>query len=158
MSNIDNKFMNQMSVIQVHSYAPKNKFQSELIRLMSPLHGMCFPTALLEDMTADLMCLTNALTVKYPRRTTQARFCLSASKHDLYGKECPACWVEDTKDLRDGDACRVVTAYFYPLQGTLYDVTNDSDSPQMFATPFFGDKVQWAVEYNDLIAMQGGKV
>lgn len=103
-------FMNEMSVVLVRSYAPNNKFQKELVRLLSPLHGMCVMTDRVDDICSDIAGLVEVLSNQYPRRSTKAYFRFG-DKHDLYGQECQAVWIADNKDVSPDD-CEVVCVYF----------------------------------------------
>ena len=147
-------FMNEMSVVLVHSYAPKNKFQKELVRILSPLHGMCVQTDRIAEVRADIENLTKTLTNKYPRCSSKAYFGFG-DKHDLYGRECKAVWIEDNKDASP-DGCNVVSVYIYPLKGMLQYV-NDNGIGHMCAVPFESDRITWAMEYNDVINKEGGE-
>ena len=93
----NNRFLNEMSIMLVKSYAPNNKFKREMIRLLSPLHGMCIETARISELKANIVCLANQLELECPRRTTAARFCVGEKRVDPYGKVCRAVWLEDTK-------------------------------------------------------------
>lgn len=147
-------FMNEMSVVFVRSYAPKNKFQKELIRLLSPLHGMCVQTERVDDMFPDIAGLVEVLSNKYPRRSTKAHFCYG-KKHDCYGQECKAIWIDDIKDASpDGD--NVVYVYFYQLKGMLH-YAGDGGFGHMCAVPFESDRITWAMEYNNTIEQEGGE-
>lgn len=147
-------FMNEMSVVLVHSYAPKNQFQKELIRLLSPLHGMCVQTESEDDMFPDIAGLVEVLSNKYPRRSTKAHFCYG-KKHDCYGQECKAIWIDDIKDASpDGD--NVVYVYFYQLKGMLHYAGNGGFG-HMCAVPFESDRITWAMEYNNTIEQEGGE-
>lgn len=147
-------FMNEMSVVLVHSYAPKNKFQKELVRLLSPLHGMCVQTDRIAEVRADIENLTKTLTNKYPRCSSKAYFGFG-DKHDLYGRECKAVWIEDNKDASP-DGCNVVSVYIYALKGMLQYV-NDNGIGHMFAVPFESDRITWAMELNNTIEQEGGE-
>ncbi len=147
-------FMNEMSMVLVHSYAPKNKFQKELVRILSPLHGMCVQTDRIAEVRADIENLTKTLTNKYPRCSSKAYFGFG-DKHDLYGRECKAVWIEDNKDASP-DGCNVVSVYIYPLKGMLQYV-NDNGIGHMCAVPFESDRITWAMEYNDVINKEGGE-
>lgn len=147
-------FMNEMSVVLVHSYAPKNKFQKELVRLLSPLHGMCVQTDRIAEVRADIENLTKTLTNKYPRCSSKAYFGFG-DKHDLYGRECKAVWIEDNKDASP-NGCNVVSVYIYALKGMLQYV-NDNGIGHMFAVPFESDRITWAMELNNTIEQEGGE-
>lgn len=147
-------FMNEMSVVLVRSYAPNNKFQKELVRLLSPLHGMCVMTDRVDDRCSDIAGLVEVLSNQYPRRSTKAYFRFG-DKHDLYGQECQAVWIADNKDVSPDD-CEVVCVYFYPLKGMLHYV-NDNGIGHMCAVPFESDRITWAMEYNNTIEQEGGE-
>lgn len=147
-------FMNEMSMVFVRSYAPKNNFQKELVRLLSPLHGMCVMTDRVDDMFPDIAGLVEVLSNKYPRRNTKAHFCYG-KKHDCYGQECKAIWIDDIKDSSQ-DGNNVVCVYFYQLKGMLHYV-NDNGIGRMFAVPFESDRMTWAMELNDIINQEGGE-
>ena len=148
-------FMNEMSVVLVRSYAPCNKFQKELVRLLSPLHGMCVQNNRIAEVRADIESLAKTLTNKYPRRKTKARFCFG-DKHDLYGQECKAIWIDDNNGLSP-DGNNVVCVYIYPLKGMLLYVNNNGIA-HMFAVPFESDRVSWAMEFNNVINKNGGEL
>ena len=147
-------FMNEKSMVLVHSYAPKNKFQKELVRMLSPLHGMCMQTDRIDKVRADIESLTKSLTNKYPRRSTKAYFRFG-DKHDLYNQECQVVGIADNKDASPDD-CEVVCVYFYPLKGMLHYV-NDNGIGHMCAVPFESDRITWAMEYNNTIEQEGGE-
>lgn len=148
-------FMNEMSVVLVRSYAPCNKFQKELVRLLSPLHGMCVQNNRIAEVRADIESLAKTLTNKYPRRKTKTRFCFG-DKHDLYGQECKAIWIYDNNGLSP-DGNNVVCVYIYPLKGMLQYVNNNGIA-HMFAVPFESDRVSWAMEFNNVINKKGGEL
>lgn len=147
-------FMNEMSVVLVRSYAPINKFQKELVRLLSPLHGMCVMTERVDDIYHDIAGLVEVLSNKYPRRNTKAYFRFG-DKHDLYNQECQVVGIADKKDASPDD-CEVVCVYFYPLKGMLHYV-NDNGIGHMCAVPFESDRITWAMEYNNTIEQEGGE-
>ena len=147
-------FMNEMSVVFVRSYAPKNNFQKELVRLLSPLHGMCVMTDRVDDMFPDIAGLVQVLSNKYPRRNAKAHFCYG-KKHDCYGQECKAIWIDDIKDSSP-DGNNVVCVYFYQLKGMLHYV-GDGGFGHMCAVPFESDRMTWAMEYNNTIEQEGGE-
>lgn len=147
-------FMNEKSVVFVRSYAPKNKFQKELIRLLSPLHGMCVQTDRIDKVRADIESLTKSLTNKYPRRSTKAYFRFG-DKHDLYNQECQAVGIADNKDASPDD-CEVVSVYIYPLKGMLHYV-NDNGIGHMCAVPFESDRIAWAMEFKNVLEKEGGE-
>lgn len=148
-------FMNEMSMVFVRSYAPCNKFQKELVRLLSPLHGMCVMTDRVDDICSDIAGLVEVLSNQYPRRSTKAYFRFG-DKHDLYGQECQAVWIADNKDASP-DGCEVACVYFYPLKGMLHYV-NDNGIGHMCAVPFESDRITWAMEYNNTIEQEGGEL
>ncbi len=147
-------FMNEMSMVFVRSYAPNNKFQKELVRLLSPLHGMCVMTDRVDDIYPDIAGLVEVLTNKYPRRTTKAHFCYGKI-HDCYGQECKAIWIDDNNGLSP-DGGNVVCVYFYQLKGMLHYV-GDGGFGHMCAVPFESDRITWAMEYNKTIEKEGGE-
>lgn len=147
-------FMNEMSVVLVHSYAPKNQFQKELVRMLSPLHGMCVMRERVDDIYHDIAGLVEVLSNKYPRRNTKAYFRFG-DKHDLYNQECQVVGIADNKDASPDD-CEVVCVYFYPLKGMLHYV-NDNGIGHMCAVPFESDRITWAMEYNNTIEQEGGE-
>lgn len=147
-------FMNEMSVVFVRSYTPNNKFQQELVRLLSPLHGMCVMTERVYDMYSDIAGLVEVLSNKYPRRNAKAHFYFGR-KHDCYGQECKAIWIDDNKDSSP-DENNVVYVYFYQLKGILQYV-NDKGIGHMFAVPFESDRFTWAMECNNIINQKGGE-
>ena len=147
-------FMNEMSMVFVRSYAPNNKFQKELVRLFSPLHGMCVMTDRVDDMFPDIAGLVQVLSNKYPRRNAKAHFCYG-KKHDCYGQECKAIWIDDIKDSSQ-DGNNVVCVYFYQLKGMLHYV-GDGGFGHMCAVPFESDWIAWAMEYNNTIEKEGGE-
>lgn len=147
-------FMNEMSVVLVHSYAPKNQFQKELVRMLSPLHGMCVQTDRIDKVRADIEILVKSLTNKYPRRSSKANFGYG-KKHDCYGQECKAIWIDDIKDSSQ-DGNNVLCVYFYQLKGMLH-YANDNGIGHMFAVPFESDRKTWAMELNDIINQEGGE-
>lgn len=147
-------FMNEMSMVFVRSYAPINKFQKELVRLLSPLHGMCVQTDRVDDMFPDIAGLVEVLSNKYPRRSSKAHFCYG-KKHDCYGQECKAIWIDDIKDASP-DGNNVVYVYFYQLKGMLH-YAGDGGFGHMCAVPFESDRITWAMEYNNTIEQEGGE-
>lgn len=50
---------------------------------------------------------------------------------------------------------RLATISFIPVQGVF--VREDNSDQHMFATTFFGDRINWADEYNNTLAEKGGK-
>lgn len=148
-------FLNELSVVLVRCYAPKNRFQKELVRLLSPLHGMCVQTERLHNIGGDIMCITKALDKKYPRRSTSAYFKISKDKSDMYGQKCDSVLISDSKEPF-GDDYDVVSIYFMPLKGLLHFVNNDGVE-QMCAVPFESDRITWAMEYNNTIEQEGGE-
>ena len=149
-------FLNELSVVLVRCYAPKNKFQKELVRLLSPLHGMCVQTERLNNIGGDIMCITKALDKKYPRRSTSAFINISKDRSDMYGQKCDSVLISDSNEY-SGDDYGVVSIYFMPLKGLLHFV-NDYGVEQMCAVPFEPDGIAWAMEYNQLVQEQGGKL
>lgn len=147
-------FMNEMSMVLVHSYAPRNKFQKELVRMLSPLHGMCVQTDRIAEVRADIENLTKTLTNKYPRCSSKAYFGFG-DKHDLYGRECQTIWIEDNKDASP-DGCNVVSVYIYALKGMLH-YAGDGGFGHMCAVPVESDRITWAMEYNNVINQEGGE-
>lgn len=147
-------FMNEKSMVFVRSYAPKNNFQKELVRLLSPLHGMCVQTDRIDKVRADIEILVKSLTNKYPRRSSKANFGFG-DKHDLYAQECQAIWIDDNKDASP-DGCNVVSVYIYPLKGMLHYV-NDNGIGHMCAVPFESDRIAWAMEFNNVLDKKGGE-
>ena len=147
-------FMNEMSVVLVRSYAPINKFQKELVRMLSPLHGMCVMTERVDDIYHDIAGLVEVLSNKYPRRNTKAHFCYG-KKHDCYGQECKAIWIDDIKDSSP-DGNNVVYVYFYQLKGMLH-YAGDGGFGHMCAVPFESDRITWAMEYNNTVEQEGGE-
>lgn len=147
-------FMNEMSMVFVRSYAPCNKFQKELVRLLSPLHGMCVMTDRVDDMFPDIAGLVEVLSNKYPRRNAKAHFCYG-KKHDCYGQECKAIWIDDNKGSSP-DGNNVVCVYFYQLKGMLHYV-GDGGFGHICAVPFESDRKTWAMEYNNTIEQEGGE-
>lgn len=69
---VEQSFMNQMAVVLVRDYAPRNNFQKAMVRYLAPLHGMCIQTERIPDLFADIKSLVNVLEHKYPRRKTRA--------------------------------------------------------------------------------------
>lgn len=152
----NNRFLNEMSIMLVKSYAPNNKFKREMIRLLSPLHGMCIETARISELKANIVCLANQLELECPRRTTAARFCVGEKRVDPYGKVCRAVWLEDTK-FQPSDDFPFVTIYIYPLKGMLHFV-NDRGHKRMHAVPFDEKQKVWGEEYNNRIIKTKGIV
>lgn len=148
-------FLNEMSVVLVHSYAPKNNFQKRLISMLSPLHGMCVQSSRVSMLSADIMHLAKVLDKKYPRRTTSAYFSVANDVHDLYGQTCKRLYIEDTKGI-SADDCAVVSIYICPIQGLLC-FSNIAGYKNMQAMPFFSDRIPWALEYNQMIDKEGGE-
>lgn len=147
-------FMNEMSMVFVRSYAPNNKFQKELVRLLSPLHGMCVMTDRVDNIYHDIAGLVEVLSNKYPRRNTKAHFCYG-KKHDCYSQECKAIWIEDNKGASP-DGYNVVCVYFYPLKGMLHYV-GDGGFGHICAVPFESDRITWAMEFNNVLEKEGGE-
>lgn len=53
------------------------------------------------------------------------------------------------------DIGRLATISFIPVQGVF--VLEDKKEPYMYASPFFGDRIGWADEYNNIMEEEGGK-
>ena len=142
---VEQSFMNQMAVVLVRAYAPRNNFQKAMVRYLSPLHGMCVQTERIPDLFADIKSLVNVLEHKYPRRKTRATVDRFLTRTDLYDHECKAITV---KDEGFNDVADVASVYVMPFVGMLHAADAEA-SQRMFALPFNSDKVPWAMKYNN---------
>ena len=142
---VEQGFMNQMAVVLVRTYAPRNNFQKAMVRYLSPLHGMCVQTERIPDLFADIKTLVNVLEHKYPRRKTRATVDRFLTRTDLYDHECRAIIV---KDEGYNDVADVACVFVMPFVGMLHAADAEA-SQRMFALPFSSDKVPWAMKYNN---------
>lgn len=142
---VEQSFLNQMAVVLVRDYAPRNNFQKAMVRYLSPLHGMCIQTERIPDLFADIKLLVNVLEHKYPRHKTRATLDRFLTKTDLYGHECKAMIV---KDEGFNDVADVASVFVMPFVG-MQHAADVGACQRMFALPFCSDKIPWAMKYNN---------
>lgn len=149
----EHPFYNELSLVLVNTYAPKNKFQELVCKMLSPLHGIACrigPTPQLSSRTASQWCgaasrcQPEGLLLQY--RQTRYRCAPSPPT-------CRAAVISDViKGTRVGN--EVATVYFHPVQGIL-KYLNKGGTQRM--QPVMSGKVsaEWLAQYVDMVEKGG---
>lgn len=86
----EHPFYNELSLVLVNTYAPKNKFQELVCKMLSPLHGMLVETERIDTVFDDIEAIVLQADIERPRRTTAMQFETTTEASDRYGKLCRA--------------------------------------------------------------------
>lgn len=143
-----------ISLVLVNTYAPKNKFQELVCKMLSPLHGMLVETERIDTVFDDIKAIVLQADIERPRRTTAMQFETKTEVPDRYGKLCRAAVISDViKGTRVGN--EVATVYFHPVQGML-EYLKEGGTHRIQPEMFCKVSAEWLAQYVDMVE-KGGK-
>lgn len=149
----EHPFYNELSLVLVNTYAPKNKFQELVCKMLSPLHGMLVETERIDTVFDDIEAIVLQADIKRPRRTTAMQFEAKTEVPDRYGKLCRAAVISDViKGTRVGN--EVATVYFHPVHGVL-QYLNEGGTQRMQPVMFGKVSAEWLAQYVDMVEKGG---
>lgn len=149
----EHPFYNELSLVLVNTYAPKNKFQELVCKMLSPLHGMLVETERIDTVFDDIEAIVLQADIERPRRTTAMQFETTTEASDRYGKLCRAAVISDViKGTRVGN--EVATVYFHPVHGVL-QYLNEGGTQRMQPVMFGKVSAEWLAQYVDMVEKGG---